>query len=186
MKEVFNKIFLIKGYCNTYYVDDEVKVLIDAGSDVKKPVDLLILTHLHPDHAFFAQKIKERTDCKILISEEDNKIQLLLKYFPEWDGKKIEFFKPDKLLENGSIIRTGKYSFRVIHAPGHTLGSACLFEPVHKILFSGDVLFADGFIGRTDLPHSSPEKMKTTLEELKKIDYKILLPGHGRIVKKDL
>ena len=63
----------------------------------------------------------------------------------------------------------------IIKTPGHTRGSVCfLYEDV---LFSGDTIFHNG-IGRTDLPGGSETEMKNSLEKLKKIDYKILCPGH--------
>ena len=64
---------------------------------------------------------------------------------------------------------------KIIKAPGHTEHDTCfLYEDV---LFSGDVLFHNG-IGRTDFPESSHKDMIKSLEKLKKINYKILCPGH--------
>lgn len=181
--EIIPKIYLIKGYCNTYCVDDEVKVLIDAGADYKGEVDILILTHLHPDHVFYANRIRKRTNCRILISRKDSDLNVIKEHFNEWDGKKVELFPVDSVLEEGEVIRTGAYNFKILATPGHTKGSTCLYDEKKKVLFSGDVLFADGYIGRTDFPHSEPDKMKGTLERLKKLDFKVLLPGHGRIIK---
>lgn len=183
MNMVYPKIHLIQGYCNTYYVDDEKKALIDAGVDFKGDVDILILTHLHPDHVFYANKIRKRTDCQILIGEKDSDTSLIKDHFPKWDGKRVELFQIDEVLKHGDEISTGTYSFKVLTAPGHTKGSIILFEKEEKVLFSGDVVFADGRIGRTDLPHSEPEIMEETLKMIKSLDYKTLLPGHGRVVK---
>ncbi|MDD5499427.1 MAG: MBL fold metallo-hydrolase, partial [Candidatus Nanoarchaeia archaeon] len=169
---------LIQGFCNSYYVDDKKKILIDAGADLKKPVDLLILTHLHPDHAFYAQKIKQRTGCKIMALKGKDDLSLLFKHFPSWSGKKMNFFKIDEELKQEEKIITGNYAFEVLSAPGHTKGSICLYEKNHKILFSGDAVFGNGFIGRTDLPGGSEEEMKKTLSKLEKLEIKRLFAGH--------
>ena len=53
-----------------------------------------------------------------------------------------------------------------------------LIRRKHKILFSGDTIFGEGIIGRTDFIHSDKELMEKILKKLEKIDYEILLPGH--------
>jgi len=181
MKEVYPKIFLLKGFCNCYYIDDKVKILIDAGFDFSKKVDFLILTHLHPDHVFFAKRIQERTGCKILIGEKDNILDLMFKEFGEWNGEKIKKFEISNVLKNNDEIDTGEYVFKIIDTPGHSLGSICLYEEKHKILFSGDTIFNDGFIGRTDFLHSDDKLMKKTLKELNELEIKHLFAGHGRV-----
>ncbi|MFN3910199.1 MAG: MBL fold metallo-hydrolase, partial [Candidatus Anstonellaceae archaeon] len=65
-----------------------------------------------------------------------------------------------------------------------TPGSISIFEKNTKILFSGDTLFAHGYFGRTDLGGSEKD-MKKSLEILKKIDWKVLCPGHGELEYKN-
>ncbi len=65
---------------------------------------------------------------------------------------------------------------KVIETPGHTRDSICILY--RNVLFSGDSIFNDGYIGRTDLPESDPKKMQESLEKIKKIKYKYLCPGH--------
>jgi glyoxylase-like metal-dependent hydrolase (beta-lactamase superfamily II) len=47
-------------------------------------------------------------------------------------------------LEHGSSIRLGGFAFDVIHAPGHTSGSICLFERSRGLLVTGDTALARG------------------------------------------
>ncbi len=76
----------------------------------------------------------------------------------------------------------GKFHFEIIHTPGHTPGSMCLFETNNSILVSGDTLFAGGGFGRTDLGgEGAEEKMQESLEILSRLDWKILCPGHGEL-----
>ena len=87
----------------------------------------------------------------------------------------IYLFPNAKVYDERNINDLSLIMIRVIKVPGHTKDSlAFLYK---DILFSGDTLFNSG-IGRTDLPESEPEKMKESLEILKKIDYQIVAPGH--------
>jgi glyoxylase-like metal-dependent hydrolase (beta-lactamase superfamily II) len=77
-------------------------------------------------------------------------------------------------------VRAGSLAANVIHTPGHTEGSVCLYFPVEKKLIAGDTLFA-GSIGRTDLPGGSFEKIIRSLHEkvLALPDETVVVPGHG-------
>ncbi|MBU4246176.1 MAG: MBL fold metallo-hydrolase, partial [Nanoarchaeota archaeon] len=84
-------------------------------------------------------------------------------------------------LDDGDLIKSGDLKLKVIHTPGHTKGSICLYDEKNKILFSGDTVFAGSF-GRVDFPGSSSREMKQTLEKLSKLEIDKILPGHGEIV----
>jgi glyoxylase-like metal-dependent hydrolase (beta-lactamase superfamily II) len=144
-------------------------ILIDTGSRAirkeliknletlkMKPedIDIILLTHNHWDHI---ENIETFKNAKVYGNKKD---------FPE-DKKIIDI----KKLEIKEI--------KTIKTPGHSKGSTCFYMPKEKILFSGDVLFHRGSIGRTDFPLSIPEKMQESLDKLKELDYEILCPGHG-------
>lgn len=115
-------------------------------------VDFVLMTHKHFDHDGNMGIFK---NAKIY-------------------GSKIDF-KNDKIIDVMKLKLTG---FKVIETPGHTKGSVVFYMPKEKVLFSGDHIFYNGYIGRTDLPGSVPEKMQESLEKMKKLDYEILCPGH--------
>lgn len=87
----------------------------------------------------------------------------------------IEFFTNATVYKKDNINQFNENRITIIDTPGHTKDSICFLYK--DILFSGDTLFNNG-TGRIDLPESAPDKMKESLEKLKKIDYKILCPGH--------
>ena len=67
----------------------------------------------------------------------------------------------------------------MIHTPGHTEGSICLYFPAEKKLIAGDTLFA-GSIGRTDLPGGSMEKIMRSLHtQCWLAGRNRVVPGHG-------
>jgi glyoxylase-like metal-dependent hydrolase (beta-lactamase superfamily II) len=86
---------------------------------------------------------------------------------------------PDDFLEEGKVIQVGKLQVAVIHTPGHSPGSVCLYLREQKILFSGDTLF-QGTIGNLHLPTSQPEKMWESLRKLAALPPEThVVPGHG-------
>ncbi|MGE5619646.1 MAG: MBL fold metallo-hydrolase [Sphingomonadaceae bacterium] len=86
---------------------------------------------------------------------------------------------PERLLEDGDTLDAGAFHFHLLHTPGHSPGSICLYEPDRKLLFSGDTLFHNGY-GRTDLPGGSDEAMEQSLARLASLPDEVrVLPGHG-------
>jgi glyoxylase-like metal-dependent hydrolase (beta-lactamase superfamily II) len=80
------------------------------------------------------------------------------------------------------VIDLGGLTLEVLHTPGHTPGSICLYESESKTLFTGDTVFADG-VGRTDLPGGDFAALKASLRKLIDFTHKhgvsYYHPGHG-------
>jgi glyoxylase-like metal-dependent hydrolase (beta-lactamase superfamily II) len=84
---------------------------------------------------------------------------------------------PDILLSDGDLILGSLY--QVIHSPGHTRGSMCLYNASDSILVSGDTLFREG-VGRTDGPDSDPAALARSLKRLFTLPPGTrVFPGHG-------
>jgi glyoxylase-like metal-dependent hydrolase (beta-lactamase superfamily II) len=126
---------------NSYLLLTKKPTIIDPGEyanivldNLRKHIEsekleYIVLTHFHYDHALATPEIKEATNAKIVIHEKD----------AEFLG-----FKPDITLRGNEILNLGDYKLKVIHTPGHTPGSICLYEPKTKSLFSGDTVFPYG------------------------------------------
>jgi hydroxyacylglutathione hydrolase len=86
----------------------------------------------------------------------------------------------DETIGQGRVLKIGGISSSVIHTPGHTEGSICVYFPEEKKLIAGDTLFA-GSIGRTDLPGGSMDKIMRSLhtQVLALPDEIEVVPGHG-------
>jgi glyoxylase-like metal-dependent hydrolase (beta-lactamase superfamily II) len=170
--KISNKIVLIEGTrhpfsANSYiFFGNKGTVLIDPGHYSrakifeKYDIDLIILTHYHYDHS----------ECAISLSFPIGMHLSDARYFSNVALK----FKDSDMI----------FGLKVIHTPGHTPGSSCLFYPAEQTLFSGDTIFANGF-GRTDLVGGDPLEMQKSLSKLKNLDFQVLLPGHGRILKEN-
>ncbi len=81
------------------------------------------------------------------------------------------------LLEDGELLKLGHVTLKVMHTPGHSLGSISLVG--ETLVFTGDTLFAGG-IGRTDFEGGSDCDMRVSLQKLVGLpeDY-VVYPGHG-------
>ncbi len=145
-------------------------------------IDLILLTHNHYDHTGNLQLFKNAKVYGNLDDFPNRRVFLSsIRYLTEAEYeeclKKGECGKCEKY----EIYDIGKLNIpeiKVIKTPGHTKGSVCFYLPEQKILFSGDTIFNNGFIGRTDFPNSCPEKMEKSLQLINKIGYDILCPGH--------
>ena len=86
----------------------------------------------------------------------------------------------DQSVKDADRLRVGNLDATVMHTPGHTEGSICLYFPAEQKLIAGDTLFA-GSIGRTDLPGGSFDKIMDSLKGrvLALPDETIVVPGHG-------
>ncbi len=96
-------------------------------------------------------------------------------------GKSIFSPPADKLISDGEILSLGNFDFEVIHTPGHSPGSICLYCQQAEILFSGDLIFADGGVGGTDLPRSSYDDLVASINRIFSTipDKTTIYPGHG-------
>ena len=87
---------------------------------------------------------------------------------------------PDNLLKDGDTVNAAGITFKVIHTPGHTIGSVCYLDEEDKIMFTGDTIFY-GSVGRCDLPTGDEDLLMNSLKKIKNIDPDVeLYPGHGR------
>ncbi len=139
---------------------------------------MILLTHGHFDHIGGAESLREETDTKIAVGAldsallEDTNSNLSDRFHAH-----LTPFKADILLNDGDVITVGDLTFKVIHTPGHTVGSVCFL--CENVLFSGDTLF-DGSIGRTDFPGGDFETIKSSIKKLYELDDDIIvLSGHG-------
>ena len=180
---------------NCYIIADEEKqeaMVIDPAGDVDKikaMLDILgaklkyiYLTHCHGDHIGGVEELRKRTTAKVLIhridSEGLNNKEISL---TEYIGMEDILLEADSRVDDNDLLHIGDIEFKVIHTPGHTKGSSCIYSEKHNMLFSGDTLFR-GTWGRTDLPTSSFEDIINSITKKLMLlpDETIVYPGHGK------
>ena len=164
---------------NIWLIGDENEVLIvDAGFDVSailaavdgREVTGIACTHAHNDHSDAALEVADRTGAPVLLHPGDAKL---------W-AKVNPSRRPDAELTDKQVLTVAGTSVVVLHTPGHTAGSVCLYLPDEGLLFSGDTLLSGGPGITGDVLSSRStllDSIHTTLLRLP--DETLVHPGHG-------
>jgi len=200
--ELQPNIFRLKGEdtsSHSYLIRGDYKnVLIDSGVDKNfsklqkslltlglkiRDIDIVINTHEHFDHIganrYFQDYslIAAHRFAATKITVEDRYVTMYKSGDLNAPSLKVHLW-----LESKSRFNLGNYSLNIIHTPGHTSGSICIYEPVRKILFAGDTVFAGGtlsYIGES----GSVGDYIDSISHLATRKINELYPGHGKVSK---
>jgi hydroxyacylglutathione hydrolase len=197
--------------CNCHIIGDpqtREAIVIDPGDEAARILEVIqrhhlkvtaiVVTHTHIDHVIGLRRVREATGAPVYVHGDDLDLYRMLDVQASWLGMKTpEQVQIDQLVREGDVIRWGRYQAQIIHTPGHTPGSICLYMPADMPaitgevagkpsprgtghLFAGDTLFK-GSIGRTDLWGGSYEGILRSLKGklLELPDRTIVFPGHG-------
>ncbi|MFB6070773.1 MAG: MBL fold metallo-hydrolase [Halanaeroarchaeum sp.] len=157
---------------NVFLVDGDRTVLVDPGSNFDVvaaleerdvALDAVVLTHTHPDHVGNVDAVKSALDVDAWGYDPDHQAV-------------------DAELTDGDRIRIGNADYRVLHTPGHKNDHVCLYSAEASTLFSGDLVFAGGGFGRTDLEEGDRERLVRSIEyvlETVTDDFAVMHAGHG-------
>jgi glyoxylase-like metal-dependent hydrolase (beta-lactamase superfamily II) len=163
---------------NSYLVGS---VLVDAGvsplavAPYKDAIRTIVLTHGHYDHTAHVSEIRTMCQARVaihpldapMLTDDLRSVSMLF-------GARSPGIVADMTIEEGDRIE----GLLVIHTPGHTPGSCCLYDPVERNLFSGDTVFTHGSFGRSDFPGGDVQALAASLERLAGFDVDGLYPGH--------
>jgi glyoxylase-like metal-dependent hydrolase (beta-lactamase superfamily II) len=180
--------------CNCSILGDEASreaIVVDPGDDISRIVSTLekhqltvkqiIVTHAHIDHIAGAERLKRLTGAPIFYNQNDLPLVKMMDIQAGWLGIATpEVAPPDASLEDGQVISITGLTGSILHTPGHTEGSVCLYLPQQSLLLAGDTLFA-GSVGRTDLPGGNSKKLIQSIHDslLTLPDNVTVIPGHG-------
>jgi hydroxyacylglutathione hydrolase len=207
--EVTTGIYQFQGISNFYLVQDSESFVVDTGLPGKagqlenclntlgknpEDIGVIVLTHHHFDHTGSLNKIEQLTKARIAAYKDDwpyvsgekgDDGPFIMKPFTKLMNLiyNIKPVKTDMILEDGDKIA----NYTVIHTPGHTPGSICLYNPINKVLFVGDNMsYSNGVLNSPSgrlLP--DPVNYKKSMEKLGKLDVETILTGHGEAVTTD-
>lgn len=180
--------------CNCTVLGDEASrqaIVVDPGADIARILATLarhslylgqiLVTHAHIDHIAGALALKQATGAPVLYSQQDLPLVAMMDAQAGWLGVPTpEVEPPDHSPADTESVRIGNTTAQILHTPGHTQGSLCLYLPQDHLLLAGDTLFA-GSVGRTDLPGGNHRTLIASIRErlLPLPDATVVVPGHG-------
>src|ERR1044071_4380465 len=130
--------------CNCSVIGDEQTheaMVIDPGDQIEDILQILraenltlkqiVITHAHIDHVGGAMKLKAATGPPILMNQNDSALLTMLDVQARWVGMRPPgMVQVDEAVAEGRVLKVGDISSSVIHTPGHTAGSICLYFPM--------------------------------------------------------
>ena len=166
--------------------------VVDPGGDIDRLVaeierrgirlEKILITHGHIDHAGGAADLARRLNIPIEgpQREDDFWIQGMPAQSKQFGFPHVEFFVPDRWLEDGDTVTVADETLSVIHCPGHTPGHVVFYHEPTRLALVGDVLFQQS-IGRTDFPKGNHQQLISSIRN--KLfplgDDVRFVPGHG-------
>ena len=191
-------------WSRVYLIEGETLALVDTGllggarkvedyirSIGRRPEDLelVLMTHSHPDHTIGAGAIVKRTGAKLVAHPGDTRAftpnDVRVSYLGLMSGMlpHLPFLRGipvGRTVEDGDVLPS-QGGIRAIHASGHTPGSVCYLLEDRGVLFSGDTVFSDGeTLGRAPpFPGANTQDYRGSLSKLGGMDFDALCGGHG-------
>ena len=162
-------------------------------------VRYIILTHHHFDHSSGAKQLRDATGAQVTLHAQEER------FLKDWQSEtpqdlevpadqkavveQISRFRrqaaeagPDVRVKDGDTLKVGSLTIEVVHTPGHTLGSVCLYLREERALFTGDTALGLGTVAVSPPPYGDMALYLQSLERLKSYDCAVMLPGHGLAV----
>jgi glyoxylase-like metal-dependent hydrolase (beta-lactamase superfamily II) len=160
----------------------------------------IVLTHHHFDHTSGAAQFREATGARTVLHAREE--QFLRDWesempqdieAPDEKGEVAEGIRrfrkqaaeagPDIRVHDGDALQVGGLTLEIVHTPGHTMGSVCVYIPEERTLFTGDTALGLGTVAISPPPHGDMALYLESLEKLKGYDSALMLPGHGQAVR---
>ncbi len=177
--------------CNMYYFGEPYNILFDPGlakyldvrfEDMKKDgldpddIKMVVATHSHPDHFEGVQYFQDKGIPVAMHSDEIEFYNTEGPRFCQMFGMPFPEVNFDHVLEDGTWD-TGSGELEVLHTPGHSPGSVCVYWKDKKAMACGDLVFEMSF-GRVDFPGGDGKQLADSIRRISAIETEYLLPGH--------
>ena len=182
--------------CNCSIFGDETTreaIVVDPGDDISRIEEILdqhgltlkaiVITHAHIDHIGGAAKLKKQRGAGVYMNSNDQSLYGRIDVQAAWlDMETPDRTEIDTPLRDGDTLSLAGAALQVLHTPGHTQGSVCLWIPSEMKVVAGDTLFRES-VGRTDLPGGDARAIVRSIREKLFVlpESTVVIPGHGGV-----
>lgn len=161
---------------------DDDEYIIGKISQLNLKPKLILMTHGHFDHLMAAYALQTHYKIPVRLHKNDTflvqQMSSSAKHFLGFDPG------PPPVLDQNYLktetLKLAGITFDIIESPGHTPGSICLYSQKNHCLFSGDLIFTRGGLGRYDFSYSDKNQLLSSVQRILKLPLEtIVYPGHG-------
>jgi glyoxylase-like metal-dependent hydrolase (beta-lactamase superfamily II) len=185
---------------DTGLADSTEKILAVVEKIERKPEDIrqIFITHHHNDHTGSLAELVDRTGAQVLAHKIEAPVVRGEQQPPRADLTGLRSLirrlmggaaepgasaRVDRELEEGDEVDIGGGA-KVLHVPGHTMGSAALYIPKHRILFAGDAAVSTLTLGPPaglfGVFNEDREQAAASFKKLAALDFDRAFFGHGK------
>jgi len=176
---------------------EELRALLMTQNLALNNIETVILSHIHPDHITHAARINRLSRCRIAANSitaplfnDKEKMKEFLGFHrsnpirPLWENLvnskmygALEEGHIDEELGDGDRFALGRYTLRMLYAPGHLPDHMCIEILEPNLVFGADIDLTE-FGPYYGHPNSSIQEFKDSIRKLQHNDYNGLISGH--------
>jgi glyoxylase-like metal-dependent hydrolase (beta-lactamase superfamily II) len=179
-----DNVLVDSGYCT--HRERTLEILASRDGFDRQPIERLVNTHCHSDHMGGNAAVASAYGCRITIPAGE------VKHVDPWTPQSVwmdeldqraDPFRFDDTIAAGEAFEGGGFEWEAYAAPGHDMDALMFFEPVHRILISGDALWENGmgFIWPMEGANPCIAAAHETLTVIERLDPAVVIPGHGDV-----
>jgi glyoxylase-like metal-dependent hydrolase (beta-lactamase superfamily II) len=177
-----DNVVVDSGYCG--HREETLELLAGPAGLEGEPLERLVNTHCHSDHMGGNAAIASAHGCRVTIPAGE------VKHVDPWTPQSVwmaqfdqraDPFHFDDTIAAGGSFQGGGFEWQAHSAPGHDMDALMFFEPVNRVLISGDALWRDGmgFVWPEEGPNKFIDAAQSTLSVIEELAPRVVIPGHG-------
>ena len=177
-----DNVVVDSGYCT--HREQTLELLAGPTGLHRQPLERLVNTHCHSDHMGGNAAIANAYGCSITIPAGE------VKHVEPWTSQSVwmaqfdqraDPFRYDDTVAAGDAFEGGGFEWEVYAAPGHDMDALMFFEPVNRVLISGDALWENGMglVWPEEGANPYIAAARDALATIERLNPAIVIPGHG-------